>query len=96
MKTYETLAEIKAANARAGRQFFEPETMQLFRSRAGRMIVQGRFFVTSEQFYAEALRLYTVRECTSNGHIEFRSDFQQFDTMAQALNFAKTLQPSDI
>ncbi len=95
MKTYKNLTEIKAANAAIGNFFFSPDTMRYFRSRAGKTVIQGRFIVTSEQFDAEALRLYTVRECTSNGHIESRSDFQQFDTMAQALNYAKTLAPSD-
>jgi hypothetical protein len=67
-----TIEQIKAANHRAGRFFFEPATMRFFRSRVGSSVYQGPggvFFVTSEQFVASVWndrrsygRHFTVRQ----------------------------------
>jgi hypothetical protein len=59
--------DIRMADRAAGRFFFEPGTMRVFRSRIGRRVYQGPggiFFITSEQFIGSTgatPRKYTVR-----------------------------------
>jgi len=61
-----TLTEIKAANSKAGFYFFDPDTMQFFRSQIGKLYqgIGGVFLVTSEQFSSYSRRGYTIRQFT--------------------------------
>lgn len=81
---YYTIRDIKAANAAAGHFFFEPATMRFFDSRICRKVLAGGFFVTSERFSASTARLYTVRLCLDNGHVETIGEFQQFSSADSA------------
>jgi hypothetical protein len=65
---YWSIEEIKTANAQKGFHYFEPGTMQFFRSRALSATFAGErdiYFVTSEQFVGsdghKNPRRYTVR-----------------------------------
>ncbi len=85
---YETIDQIKEANADAGQHFFDPKTMKFWSSKVGSDIFHGRFFITSERCGDETRR-YTIREAKPNGHIETVGKFQQFDTPYEAMEYAR-------
>jgi hypothetical protein len=92
MTTYQTVAQIKQANERAGLYFFEASTMRFFRSKvASRSIIGGRYFITSEQFDASSPRLYTIRIANDDGSIDTVGEFQQYETVEAAKRAAKQL-----
>jgi len=66
---YWSIKDIKRANAKAGRHFFEPATMRFFNSVVGRTVYQGVggvFFLTSEKG-PHGPRRYTVRQFNPQG-----------------------------
>ena len=81
---FETIDQIKQANDAIGHHWFEPDAMRFFRSRLGQTVYGGRFFISSEQFDYRSPRLYTVRRANDDGSIGTASEFQQFETSAQA------------
>ena len=81
---YYTIDEIKAANKKAGRFFFEADTLRFFRSRILPGVIAGGFFITSEKDCLGSDRRYTVRLCKEDGDIETIGDFQQFSRADQA------------
>lgn len=81
---FKTIEEIREANRRAGLFFFSPDTMRFFRSRVGREVYGGRFFVTSEQFDDSSPRLYSVRRANDDGSIDTASEFQGYTSGAEA------------
>jgi hypothetical protein len=85
------MAEIRRANRQLGHYFFSPETMRFFRSRVGREVIGGRYFVTSEQFDEVSPRLYTVRRANDDGSIDTASEFQGFTTGREARACAELL-----
>lgn len=70
---WKTLAEIKRANKAAGRFWFEPATLQFFRSIVHDDVYGGRLFISSEQFEAsdgtKAPRTWSIRVCHDDGEI---------------------------
>ena len=90
--TYNTLKEIKAANAAAGQHFFEPATMRFFNSRVSARLIAGRYFISSERFDETTPRRYTVRIANDDGTIDTVGEFQQYPTMAQARAAAEALE----
>ena len=89
--SFTRIAEVKRANAAAGEHFFEPAEMAFFRSRIESELVDGRWFVTSEQM-PEGLResplgprRYTVRLVRRDGTIGTVGEFQGFDSAGDAL-----------
>ena len=94
--SYFTIAQIKRANADAGHHFFERSTMRFFDSRiASRHPIGGRYFVTSERFSLAYPRLYTVRECGENGHVNTVGKFQAYITVEAAKRAAEQLARED-
>ena len=84
MTTFANMSEVRAANHAAGQHWFSPETMRFFRSRIGKTLYGGRYFVSSEQYDYDAPRLYTVREVLPDGSINTVGDFQGYATSADA------------
>lgn len=63
-KQHYTISDIKRMNKESGQDYFQPNTVRLFGSRALPDVYQGPggvYFVTSEQFDEKSPRLYTVR-----------------------------------
>jgi NADPH-dependent ferric siderophore reductase len=93
-----TIEQIKAANHRAGRFFFEPATMRFFRSRVGSTVYEGPggvYFVTSEQFVPSSgrphPRLYTVRQFDpATGDVDSVGEFNEL-TKGRAHRAARKL-----
>lgn len=82
------MADIKQRNREASGHFFDPASMRFFRSKLhgnGLESVSGNvYFITSEQFDAQAPRRYTVRVMFPNGKIESASEFQHYATLKEA------------
>jgi len=98
MTALRTMAEVMVANERAGQFWFSPSTMRWFQSRVESELIDGRYFVTSEQQpmgYEDDEphpRLFTVRVVSDKGaHIETVGEFQQHATMDDALAAIDTL-----
>lgn len=93
---YESIEQIREANRERGHHFFDADTMRFFRSRVLSRIVDGRFFVTSEQFVSSTgaadARRYTIREALPDGDVVTAADsFQEYATAAQAYKGAEKL-----
>jgi len=87
---FETIDEIKTANAEAGYFWFSPETLRFFSSRISTKVYGGRYFVSSEKEY-DGARRYTVREARSDGSINTVSKFGEFTTLRDAESEARRL-----
>lgn len=79
---YKSMAEVRRANANAGRFFFSPDTMDFFDSRVESGLYGGRYFITSEKKgFQSTERAYTVREAKPDGSIETVGGFLAFNTL---------------
>lgn len=89
---FNTIDEIKRANADAGLNWFAKETMRFFGSRIGSAVYGGRYFVSSEQDnYGNGDRRYTVRLAEANGQIETVGEFCQYATRSEAVRAINAL-----
>lgn len=89
---YDNIRQIEHANTVAGHYFFAPSTMRFFRSKiASRSIINGKYFVTSEQFDTDAPRLYTIRRANPDGTIDTVGEFQQYTSAKAARDAAAKL-----
>lgn len=91
MTTYATIAEIRAADAKAGHYFFGPDATRFFRTRIAPGVINGRYFITSEKFRDDAPRLYTIRRANDDGTIDTVGEFQQYKTLRAARAAARQL-----
>ena len=82
---WENLSEVTAHHATREVDWFAAGPF--FRTRLESDLLNGRYFVTSEQFDDGYPRLYTVREVADNGDVNSASDFQAFETADEALTF---------
>jgi len=89
---YTDVDQIKAANARAGRHFFEASTMRFFRSRVLEGVYGGRYFVTSEK-PPHGPRAYTIREADPEGNVRTAEGCElcQFETASRAKAAARRM-----
>ncbi len=100
---FKFVSEIQEADRKAGRYFFEVDTMRFFRSKIATWYVwDGRYFITSEQNvwldehhqrHAEPRR-FTIREAVEDNtgfHIDTVGEFQAYGTLAQARDGVKRL-----
>ncbi len=81
---YYNLDAIKAANEKLGHYWFQPATMRFFRTRLGRTVYGGRYFITSEQFERCGTRAFTIRKANDDGSIDTIGDFEGWATRKQA------------
>jgi hypothetical protein len=84
---YRTITDVRAANERAGRQFFCSENMKLFDTRFETPVLAGEWFVTSETTPVDSRRRYTVRYAKSNGDVDIAGGFRQFYSLDKALRY---------
>lgn len=83
--SYKTIAEAKAANRANGWHFFDRSTMRFFRSKICSEILNGKYFVTSEQFEPSWPRLFTLRRINwETGDIITVGEFQGYRTVKEA------------
>jgi len=92
---YESMEQVRAANAAVGGHWFDADALRFFRCRVGGTLYGGRFFVSSEQDEVGGAwggeRRYTVREALADGHIQTVGEFGQFGTRREAVRFASVL-----
>jgi len=67
--TYKTIAEIVKANKEAGQYFFSPDTMAFWGSKVETKVIEGCYFVTSEDYYDRSRKVFNVRKALQNGVI---------------------------
>lgn len=65
--------------------YFSPSTMRFFNSRVESELIDGRWFVTSEQEADDRARLYTVRGVAADGTVSTVGEFQAHESLADAL-----------
>ena len=88
-----TLTDIKNNNKKAGRHWFDKDTMRFFDSRIESKLYSDNTFITSEQQSYQHPREYTIRIALNSGvDIESVGEFQQFETLEQAREYRKTIQ----
>lgn len=84
---FRNMAEVRAANKKAGYHFFDRSTLRFFDSRIGRTVYGFRYFITSEQFHGSdghsAPRAYTIREVKEDGDVDTVGGFNTWPS-AQA------------
>ena len=64
MQVFKTLSEFKRAHKAAGLYFFDKKTMEFFNSKIESGLIDGKYFITSEQFIGSTFtepRKYSVR-----------------------------------
>lgn len=88
--------EVMKINAEKGQFFFSEDTMNFFDSIVeSEELINGEYFVTSEQFSYENVRmkrLYTVRKFdVETGGVDTVGEFQQFGSVEEAEDFIETL-----
>jgi hypothetical protein len=72
---WSSIEEVKRANAALGQTYFAPAEIRFFRSRIGRRLWGGRYFLTSEE-PPHGSRAYSIREALPNGSIETIGRYQ--------------------
>jgi hypothetical protein len=100
---FKYVSEIEEADRKAGRYFFERDTMRFFRSKiASYEVWDGRYFITSEQndwhdergYPHRGPRLFTIREAVEDEdgfRINTVGEFQAYGTLAQAKRAVRLL-----
>lgn len=83
-KVYESVAEIRRRNKDAGQHWFDPDSVRFFRSRVGRRVYGGKYFISSEQFDDSTPRRWTIRVADENGRIHEVGQFQEYDSYRAA------------
>ena len=71
---FKTIADVRAANAAIGNNWFSRSTMRFWKTRIESSLIGGRWFITSEDEWAldgrKPARIYCVREANADGSIK--------------------------
>jgi hypothetical protein len=87
---YNSIEEIKDANAVVGQLWFSPATMRFFDSRIESGVLRGAYFVTSEQ-PPGGPRVFSVRYADERGYVTTIGEFGAYTTRAAAIAAVNTL-----
>ena len=82
---FSTMEDVIAANQAAGGHWFDPQTLAYFRGRIETDLIDGRWFVSSEQHGEDAPRMYTVRAVASDGTVSTVGEYHAYGSLADAL-----------
>ena len=93
---FRDMAEVRQANADAGKHFFSSMMTHQYRSRVSGDLFGGRFFVTSEPDFWGNDRRYTVHTVKPDGSIWMVSNWRQFPTLKYAKYVARKLAKRDV
>ena len=91
-KLFNSMAEVKAANKKAGHFFFSPGTMKFFDSKVVTPLIQGQYFITSEKFTNSAghsSTTFSIRKAMPDGSINADPYKKKFQTKKAATAFLK-------
>lgn len=100
---FSTIGQLQNAFTAQGSHFFDKETMRWWRSRVLNVVIDGRFFITSEKYSTpytdDEPRFYTVREAAylPDGSLTIRdvSEFHSIETRAEAIKVAREAAKQD-
>jgi len=72
-----TLAQFKALNKKKGLHWFSKDTIEFWATKIETPLINGRFFITSENDFSGLKRLFTVRQADwETGQVETIGEFQ--------------------
>lgn len=90
--TFESMDDVRRANQQLGHHWFDADTLRGFKSRVGKTLYGGRYFISSENggpHIWNGKRRYSVRRVNPNGSIDTVGEFGQFATGRQAAVVAR-------
>lgn len=82
--TFRDMEEVRQANREAGDFWFSPDTLRFFNSVVESDLIDGRYFVTSEQG-PDMPRKFSVREVREDATVQTVGEFYAYDTLEDAL-----------
>lgn len=80
-----SIDDVITANQEDGGHWFDGTTMAFFRSRIETDLIDGRWFVTSEQNGEDGERRYTVRAVASDATVSTVGEFQAHASLPAAI-----------
>jgi hypothetical protein len=89
--TYKSIAEIVTANKEAGQYFFSPDTMAFWGSKVETDVIEGCYFVTSEDNYDRSEKVFKVRKALPDGRVntvEYKGLYEVTRTLDMAIAHA--------
>lgn len=93
--TYQTMADVKAANKSIGNHWFDRGSMAFFNTKIVTSLIDGKYFVTSEFCdHSDGTReptKFTVRMAEPDGTIDTVGEFQQYEKWADAMEAVREL-----
>ncbi len=88
--SYTNLLAVVHANDKAGRHWFETDTMEFFKSRLESDLIDGRYFISSEHG-PYGPRAFSVRMADEDAHIQTVGEFMGYKTLTSAVLAATRL-----
>lgn len=89
----ESIEDLTELNRQNGGCWFEPDTMSFFGTQIETEIIQGKYFVTSEQ-PPHGPRKFTLRSFDQKGRVNTVGEFCAYDDKDEALNAIPELVPA--
>jgi hypothetical protein len=90
---FNNVNEVRSFNKSIGHHWFDKSSMRFFNSHVNGAdkLINGRFFISSEQFNSESPRLFTIRIARPNGEVDTYGEFQAYKTRKEAIKAAHTI-----
>lgn len=84
LRNFQTLEEFKELNKQEGYHFFDEDTMEFFNSKMETDLLNGNYFITSEQYSLSSPRQYSIRKANGDGTVDTIGQFQQYNSLKEA------------
>jgi len=81
---FKTIADVKKANKAIKNHWFNKETMDFFGTKIESELIDGKYFITSEDDFYRTKRQYRLRIVEKNGKIYTPGDGRPFDSLDDA------------
>jgi hypothetical protein len=85
---FQTMSQVIAEHKRRDGHWFDKDAMRFFDSKIESPLIEGRYFVSSEQCHhsdgTSSPRLFTVREVSAEADIDTVGEFQGYKTKRAA------------
>ena len=94
-RIYNSIEEIREANQAIGNHWFDADTMAFFNSVIESSIINRCMFISSERMNYMDAKMYTIRIALPSGQVQTLSDFQQFNSLDYAIDYASNLSIDD-
>jgi hypothetical protein len=84
-KRFNSLSEVRAANKAIDNHWFDRGAMRFFNTRIESNLLEGQYFITSEQPSEGSKRMFSVREAEVDGSIDTLGEFNSYPSKRSAL-----------